>query len=347
MLSRQAVDEVEQLVGVQLKGLPAVEMDARAFAVIVFLLSTTVAGAQPRPARVGVLVPELGRSQLQSIKGLREGLKQLGFVEGQSLILETRDGKGDRGNLRPLATELVTQKVNVLLTTGTRATQLAKEATREIPIVFIHPADPVSLGLVESIERPGPNVTGVAGFALQMTARRLEISKEIVPGLQRLQIFYDANNKVSRENFDFARAAAGKAGLQVLEYGVKSAEELKATVAGIQNRNGDVIFYVPDDLVESEAEFLITQARQKKIPTIFDGEGWAIKGAMAVYGPSFYEMGRQAARLVEAIMKGRAPETLPVQQAGKFDLILNNRTATFVGITFSRETLKKADRVIR
>jgi putative ABC transport system substrate-binding protein len=347
MPSRLGIHEVEQLAGVQLKGLPAVEMRTRLFAVIIFLLSTAPAGAQPRPARVGVLVPELGRSQLQSIKGVREGLKQLGFVEGKSFILETRDAKGDRGNLRPSAGELVAQKVDVLLTTGTRATQLAKEATREIPIVFIHPADPVSLGLVESIERPGANITGVAGFALQMTAKRLEISKEIVPGLQRLQIFYDANSKVSRENFNFAKAAAAKAGLQVLEFGVKSTEELKATVAGIQNRNGDVIFYVPDDLVDSEAEFVLTIARQKKIPTIFDGEGWAIKGAMAVYGPSFYEMGRQGARLVEAIIKGRAPETLPVQPAAKFDLILNYRTATFVGISFSRETLKKADRVIR
>jgi putative ABC transport system substrate-binding protein len=100
-------------------------------------------------------------------------------------------------------------------------------------------------------------------------------------------------------------------------------------------------------LVESEADFVLTVAREKKMPSIFDGEGWAIKGAMAVYGPSYYEMGRQAARLVEAIIKGRKPGTLPVQRASKFDLILNYRTATFVGVTFSREMLKKADRVIR
>jgi putative ABC transport system substrate-binding protein len=340
-------DEVEQGPGLRLKELPAIRMYTRAFALIVVLLFAAAAGAQPRPPRVGVLVPELGRSQSQSIKGFREGLEQLGFVEGKSIFIDTRDGKGDRGNLPPAAAALVAQRVNVLLTTGTRASQVAKEATREIPIVFIHPADPVSLGLVESMQRPGANVTGVAGLALQMTSRRLEISQEVVPGLQRLQIFYDANNKASRENVEFTKAAAGNARLQVVEHGVKSAEELRATVGRIQNIRGDAIFYVPDDLVETEAEFVLTVARQKKIPTIFDGEGWAIKGAMAVYGPSFYEMGRQAAGLVAAIMKGRAPESLAVQQAAKFDLILNYRTATFVGISLSRETMKKADRVIR
>jgi putative ABC transport system substrate-binding protein len=224
---------------------------------------------------------------------------------------------------------------------------VAAAATGDIPIVFIHPADPVSLGLVASIERPGSHVTGVAGFALQMTEKRLEISKEIIPGLQRVHIFYDANNKVSRQNFEFTKTAAAKAGLQVVEYGVKSTEELRATVGRAQNGGRDVIFYVPDDLVESEAEYMLTVAREKKIPTIFDGEGWAIKGALAVYGPSFYEMGRQAAALADAILKRRKPETLPVQRASKFDLILNYRTATFVGIAFSREMLKKADRVIR
>jgi putative tryptophan/tyrosine transport system substrate-binding protein len=319
----------------------------RSLSVILLLLAPTLAGAQARIPRVGVLVPELGRSQSQSIKGFREEFKQLGHQEGKSIIVEIRDAKGDRGNLHPAAVELAAQKVDVILTTGTRATQLASAATREIPIVFIHPADPVSLGLVPNMERPGANVTGVAGFALQMTGKRLEISKEILPGLQRVHIFYDSNNKVSRENFEFAKTVAGKTGLQVIEYGIKSAEELKATVGRVQNRNGDAIFYVPDDLVESEGDFVLTVAREKKMPSIFDGEGWAIKGAMAVYGPSYYEMGRQAARLVEAIIKGRKPGTLPVQRASKFDLILNYRTATFVGVTFSREMLKKADRVIR
>lgn len=305
------------------------------------------AQAQPRTARVGILIPEMDRPQAQTIKGLKETLKQLGFQERKNLLFETRDAKGDRAGLEPGAKELVAQKVDVIFTTGTRATQAAKSATRDLPIVFTHPADPVRLGLVKSLEASGTNVTGVAGLALQTTDKRMAILKDLVPELRLIHIFYDSNDQFSRENFAFAKAAAAKLQLEVAEHGVKSADELRATIGRLESAKGQAIFQLPDDLVESEAAAIFDAARKKKLPTMFNEDFWAIKGAMAAYGPSYAEMGRQAARLVEAILKGRKAETLPISRATKFDLTLNYRTANFIDVSLSPEMLKKADRVIR
>lgn len=323
------------------------KMFSSALMMILFLLAPVVAGAQPRMPQVGILIPDMGRSQSQMINGLRDELKTLGYQERKNIFLEMQNVKGDRGALQAAVSELIARKVDIVFTTGTRATQVAKSATRDIPIVFIHPADPISLGFAKSMDGSGTNLTGVGGFGLQTTEKRLAILKEIIPNLQRVHIFYDANDKFARENFAYAKAAGETSGLQVAGHGVKSLEEFKTTLGGLQKRDGDALFHVPDDTVESAAEFIFDTARQKKLPTMFNDEAWAIKGAMAAYGPSYYEMGRQAARLVDMMIKGRKPESLPIQRANKFDLVLNYRTARFIGVTFSRDMLKKADRVIR
>ncbi len=322
-------------------------MTTTRIALLLFLLVPMAAQAQPRVARVGVLIPELDRPQAQTIKGLKDTLNQLGYRERKDIIFEIRDAKGDRAGLEPAAKELVAQKTEVIFTTGTRATRIAKAATRDRPIVFTHAGDPVRLGLVKSLEGSGANLTGVGAFASQTTEKRLAILKEILPGLRQIHVFFDANDPFGRENFEIAKAAAAKLGLSIVDHGVKSAEELKSSMGGLQREKGDAIFHMPDDLVESEAEFIFDTARSKKLPTMFNEDFWVIKGALAAYGPSYYEMGRQAARLVEAILKGRKPETLPIQRASKFDLTLNYRTANFIGVNLSQEMIKKADRVIR
>ncbi len=316
--------------------------------VALFLLCLTATQAQEsaRIARVGILIPESLRSESQAVKGLREGLKELGYQEGKNLQVEIHDAKGDRGALKQEANELVRQKVRLIFTTGTRATQGAKAATSEIPIVFTHPADPAALGLVKSMTRPGGNVTGVAALSLQMTERRLEILKEIVPKVRRVMIFYDSNNPYSRENFLAAQKAAGKLGLEVEEHAIKSAEELKKSISVLQQREGDTLFHVPDDLVRDQADFIFEVARQKRLPTMFNEESWVLKGGLASYGPSYYQMGHQAAVLVDKILKGTNPQHLPVERASKFDLVINRRTARIIGLTIPSPVLKKADKVI-
>jgi putative ABC transport system substrate-binding protein len=318
-----------------------------AMVLYLFGASAINAGEAPRLFRIGILIPESGRSETQSVRGLRDGLKELGYKERENILVEMRDAKGDRAALKPMANELVSKKVDLIFTTGTRSTGEAMAATNEIPIVFRHPGNPQTMGLVKSNTRPGGNVTGVAGFGLEMTGKRLETLQQIVPGVRRVHIFYDLNDKFSRDNFALAKKSAEKLGLAVVEHGTKSNEELKTSLDNLQNEAGDTLFQIPDNLVDSEADFIFRIARQKKLPTMYNEEPWAIKGALGAYGPSAYEMGRQAAGLIDKILKGQNPEKLPVEEARKFDLVINFRTANAIGLTIPPDVLKKADRVIR
>ncbi|HXV82419.1 MAG TPA: ABC transporter substrate-binding protein [Candidatus Binatia bacterium] len=313
----------------------------------ILVLSGTVAQGASQIRRIGILIPESGRPESQSVRGLRDGLRELGYKEGENVVMEVRNAKGDRGALKPMADELINEKVDVIFTTGTRATQSAKAATTDIPIVFRHPGNPEQVSLVKSNTRPGGNVTGVGGFGLEATGKRLETLRQIVPGVRRLYIFLDPNDKFSREALALTKKSAEKIGLEVVERGTKSAPELKTSLENLQNEAGDALFQIPDNLVESEADFIFKTARRKNLPTMFNEELWAIKGALAAYGPSNYEMGRQAAGLIDKILKGQKPENLPVEHARKYDLIINFRAATAIGLTIPPDLLKKADKIIR
>lgn len=276
-----------------------------------------------------------------------EELTRLGYRERQNVFLETRNVKGNRAALQPAAKELVSRQVKLIFTTGTSATRAALAATSPIPILFVHAGDPVAAGLMSNQEQRGRNATGVAAYAPQTTERRLELFKEVFPSLRKIWVFFDGNNSISREYFNLAESAAKKHGIEAVAYPIKSADELKTTLASLQPQSGAAIFQVADDLFEGEAEYLFEVTRAKKIPTMFNEESWAIAGAFAAYGPSYLGMGRQAGRLADRIIRGESPAALPVERASKFDLILNYRTATFIGLQFSTESLKKADRVIR
>ncbi len=318
-------------------------------AAVIFLCVATATAAEqaPRPFRIGILIAQSGPSETLTTKGLRDGLTELGYKEGESILIETKDAKGDRAALKPAALELGGKKVDVIFTTGTRATQAAMAATREIPIIFRHAADPVAIGFVKSMKRPGGNVTGVAALSAETTQKRLEVLKEIVPNLKRVHIFYDSNNAFSRESFAVAKKAAAKLRLDAVEHQIKTPDELKSSISQLQQREGDAIFHFSDDLVDSQADFVFDAARQKALPTMFEGADWAVKGSMISYGANYYQMGRQAASLVSKILKGEKPKTLPVERANKFDLQINLRMANAIGVNIPPEALKKADKVIR
>lgn len=304
------------------------------------------AAAQTVP-RIGILVQEMERAQSQAIRGLNAGLKQLGYQEKRSIFFETRNVKGNRAALQPAATELLERKVSAIFATGTSASRAALAATHDVPIVFVHPSDPAAAGLIKSANDRPKNITGVAAYAATTTGYRLTLFKEIVPELKKILIFYDANNSSSRESYNAIEAAAKKLGLQVQGWGIKSSDELKTTLGAVGSEPGAGIFQIADDLFESESDFLFERARAKKLPTMFNEESWAIRGALAAYGPSYLDMGRRAAALIDQILKGAAPAALPIERATKFDLTLNYRTATFIGFQFSPAMLKRADKIIR
>jgi putative ABC transport system substrate-binding protein len=318
------------------------------FSITVLLFGSARLEAQPtRVARIGILLPESGLDESQTVKGFRDGLKEAGYKEGENTILEVQDVKGARAQLQSALDELVRKKVDVIFTTGTRATQAAMAATGEIPIIFRHPADPVTLGLVKNLNRPGGNVTGVAAFSLDADQKRLEVLKQLVPDLRRIHIFYDANNRFSPDNFAAAEKSAGQLKLDVVEYPVKTASEFKSSLTQMEVNRGDAIFQIADDLIESQGSVLLEEAKKRKLATMFHSEVWASRGSLAAYGPNYYEMGRQAADLVQKILKGAHPKDLAVIHANKFDLAINLRTASSIGLKVAPELLKKADKVIR
>jgi putative ABC transport system substrate-binding protein len=318
-------------------------------AAMIFLSIAAAPAAEkaPRPWKIAVLIAQSGPSEDQTIRGLREGLKDLGYKERKNVVIEVHDLKGDSSALKAAAAQLAAAKVDVIFTTGTRATQAAMGATKEIPIVFRHSADPVELGFIKSMKQPGGNVTGVAAFSGQTTEKRLAILQEFVPGVRRVHVFYDSNNPFARENFAATKKLAVKFNLEVVDHSIKSPEELKTALNALQKGDGEAIFEVSDDLVESQAELIFDTARQKALPTIFEGSDWAIKGAMISYGADYPIMGRQAAGLMNKIFRGAKPSTLPAERAAKYDLMINLRMVNAIGLTIPPETLKKADKVIR
>jgi ABC-type uncharacterized transport system substrate-binding protein len=304
-------------------------------------------GVPPRVFRIGILIPESAPGESQTIKGLKDGLREQGYIEGENLSVELRDAKGDRSALQPAAVELVGKKVNVIFTTGTRATEIAKAATKEIPIVFRHPADPVAMGLLKNMKRPEGNVTGVTAFSSDTGQKRLEMLKLVVPYLRRVHIFYDANSKFAAENLAAFRKAAAKLQLEVVDHPVKTGAEIQTALDNLQVREGDAIFQIADALVESNANIIFDGAKKLKLPTMCDQENWAARGCLATYGPNYTQMGRQAAVLVDKLLKGTKPKDVPVQPATQFDLVINLRTANIIGLSIAPETLAKAGRVIR
>lgn len=314
---------------------------------LLLLWVPTLVQAQTRVPHIGILVQELGRAQSQTIKGVKLGLQQLGYAERKHLRFETRDVKGDRSALPAAAKELVAKNVEVIFTTGTRATLAAAKATQAIPIVFVYPGDPVARGLIKNVADAARNITGVAAYGSEATEKRLVLFKEIVPTLTTIHVFFDANSGAAPDRLGLTESAAKKIGMQLIGHGIKSSDELKTTFGNLVSEARAGVFQISDDLIESEAEFIFSTARQKKLPTMFNEEGWAIAGATAAYGPSYLEMGRHAAGIIDQILKGKAPATIAVVRSRKFDLTINYRGAKYIGLQLPGALLKKANLIIR
>jgi putative tryptophan/tyrosine transport system substrate-binding protein len=281
------------------------------------------------------------------IDGLRIGLKELGLEEAKQFVLEIRDTKSDMKAAEEAARNLEQEKVNLIYTTRTSVTIAAKRATADIPIVFCAGTDPVVLGLVESFAKPGGRLTGVYDPGTDLTAKRLEILKEIIPKLRRVVTFYEPRNPVAIESSKLARAAAQQMGIQFVERPVASVEELQAGVRAIRVGEVDAFFQLSDPMVQGQAQLIIDTARRIRLPTMFLDQSFVVKGALAAYSVSYREVGRLSAKYVQRILAGVKAKDLPVEGVDKIELVINLKTAKDIGLTVPPNVLYRADKVIR
>jgi len=296
-------------------------------------------------ARIGVL--ELG-SELTSgpQEAFRQGLRELGYVQGQNIVLEYRFAEGRADRLPDFAAELVRHKVDVIVAGGTPAPLAAKHATSTIPIVMAAAGDPVRTGLVANLAKPGGNVTGLSTSTPDLAAKRLELLKEVVPGVSRVAVLWNAANPFTVLNMRETEAAARTLGLHVQSLEVRGLDDFdNALPAAIRGRAGALIV-VDDPLTCLHRERLGDFAAKNRLPTMYGFRQCAGTGGLMSFGASLADLYRRAAIYVDKILKGAKPRDLPVEQPTKFELVINLKTAKALGLTIPPSLLLRADQVI-
>ena len=306
-----------------------------------------VIGAQPAgtPFRVGVVLQ--GGPYHAVVDGLRDGLRELGLEEGKHFVLDIRDTRGDLRAVEAAAKSLERAHVSLIYAVATSVTLAVKRATTHIPVVFFAGTDPVVAGLVEGMAKPGGRLTGVVSQTTDLTAKRLEILKEIIPTVRRVVTFYDPGNPIAAASATAAREAARVLGVEFIARPVASVDQLKGGLRALKTGDADAYFLLSDAMVVSQAQLIIDTARSKRLPTMFQNGDLVVKGALASYGVvSLREVGRLSAKHVQRILAGAKPEDLPIENVDRIELVLNLRTAKALGLTIPPSVLARAARVI-
>lgn len=302
------------------------------------------AAEQTRPIQIGALTDSWGPTP--GVVGLRDGLKELGYRENQDFMIGVRFTQGDIAALPAAARELVQQGADILFTNNPAPAKAAQMATSRIPIVFYGAGDPIGLGLIQSFARPGGNITGITDLDLQLDTKRLEIFKEMIPGLKRVLFSYDPSEAFSTAQAKVYRDTARLLDILLIEKPVRTLEEAQAALAQVRKGDPDGIV-VPRSLSLNIPGFAAEATTRRGIPTMFFGPWHVEQGGLASYGPDFYESGRMAARLVDKILKGTNPREIPVEVNNNIEFVVNLRVAKASRIKIAPEALYRANRVIR
>ena len=312
----------------------------------VLLTTAPLAQAQQQKIyRIGVVYP--GGPLRDIIDGLRAGLKELGLVEGKQFTLAIEDTKGDIKAAEAAAKNFDREKIDLIFAISGAVIGAAKQATTSVPIVFCIGSDPVAAKLVDDFARPGGRLTGVHYLVRDLTAKRLQILKEILPKLSRVLTFYNPATRVATEAAAMAREEATRLGVKLLERHVKSSDELRKGLQALKAGEADALIYIPDATVISQAQLIIDTAKAKKLPTMFQDESLVAQGGLASYGQNFQEIGRLAAKYVQRVLTGTAPKDLRIETVENADLTINLKTAKELGVTIPPQVLARAKRVIK
>ena len=308
------------------------------------LVSDVAAAERRKPVRIGALTESWGPTP--GVVGLRDGLKELGYRENQDFVIGVRFTQGNIAALPQAARELLKQGIDILFTNNPAPAKAAQMATDRIPIVFYGAGDPIGLGLIKSFARPGGNLTGVTDLDLELDSKRLEIFKDMIPGLTRVLFPYDKAEAFSVAQAKIYRESARRLKIMLIEKTVASQTEGQATFDGIRKNELHGIV-VPRSLSFNIPGLALEATSRQRIPTMFFGSWYVEQGGLASYGPDFYQSGRQAARLVDKILKGTNPREIPVEVNNNIDFVINLKVATALGIKIAPEVLYRANRVIQ
>ena len=290
-------------------------------------------------------VPRFRQAPGASCSG--ESFARLGYVEGKNIAFEYRSAEGKLDRLPALADELVRLKVDVLVTAATPAALAAKNATRTIPIVFLSVADPVAAGLVDSLARPGGNITGFTTIAAVLAGKRLELLKETVPKLSRVAVLWDPQDPGSAQQWKESQLPARELGLQLHSMEVSSADKFESAFKEATKARSAALAVTQSPLANSNQKQIADLAAKYRLPAIYPRGDFVESGGLMSYGADRAEPYRRAASMVDKILKGTKPADLPVEQPTKFEFMINLKTAKQIGLTIPPNVLVRADKVIK
>ena len=316
------------------------------FSVVSYFTFTYCAAAQPtKPYRIGVLFP--GGAQYETLNGMRDGLKELGLQEGKQVILLIKDVKGDVTATEQAAKAFENDKVSLIYALTTSIIAKAKDATTRVSIVFAIGSDPVTGKLVDSFAKPGGRLTGVHYLVRDLTAKRLEVLKEILPKASRVLTFYDPTNRVAAEATTLARDEANRIGIKLIERHVSTVDELKSELQKLKAGEADAFFFTPDPTVGSQSQLIINTAKAKKLPAMFQEQTMVAQGALASYGQNYREIGWLSAKYVQRVLNGAQPKDMKIETVDSVELAINLQTAKQLGVTIPPQILARAQKVIK
>jgi len=323
-------------------------------------LITTILGAFivvsvfPAQAQQPTKVPRIGflfvtppSANAARIKAFRQGLRELGYVEGKNIVIEWRHAEGKADQLPGLAAELVRLKVNIIVSAGSTVTRPAKEATVTIPIVMAQDTDPVGSGFVASLARPGGNITGLATLAPEIGGKRLELLKEIVPKLSRVAVLGTSTRRGNAQALREIELAAGAFGVEFQYLDVLDPMDIETAFREASKGRTQAVLMLAGPIFTSHRKQLVDLAVKSRLPAIYDRAEFVEDGGLMSYGVSQNDLYRRAATYVDKILKGAKPADLPVEQPTKFELVINLKTAKQIGVTIPPNVLARADKVIR
>jgi putative ABC transport system substrate-binding protein len=307
------------------------------------------AEAQPpgKIPTIGFLGNSTAALEENLVEPFRQGLRELGYVEGKNILIEYRWAEGKYERFPALIAELVAQKVDIIVTAGTPAALAVKKAAPSIPLVMAAAGDPIGTGLIESLAHPGGNITGLSGMAVDLEGKRIELLREVIPKLSHVAVFWNPTSPLQVNSEKEVQAAARAFKMKVLSLGVQSPAQFDNAFATIRRERPGALLALADRLFLHNRARIMEFATKQHLPGVYAYVELVEAGGLMSYGPSYADLHRRAAAFVDKILKGRKPSDLPVEQPMKFEFVVNLKTAKQISLPIPPNVLARADRVIR